>query len=153
MSNLRSAITIVWADDDPDDRLLIQDALSCDPWRHQVRFVDDGEELLDYLQHRGKYASRDSSPRPSLILLDLNMPRRDGREALQEIKGDPALRHIPIVVITTSKAEGDIDRSYDLGVSSYISKPTSYEELVEMMRTLGKYWCEVVRLPGRGNGH
>src|SRR5262249_47637676 len=132
---------------DPDDRMLVCDAfeesgLGCD-----LRCVEDGEELLDYLRRRGKYASGGDAPRPALILLDLNMPRKDGREVIREIKADPGLRQIPIVVLTTTRAEEDIWRSYDLGVNSFIVKPVLFEALVEMVVTLGKYWFETVELP------
>ena len=110
--------------------------------------MEDGEELLDYLRRRGKYADPKESPRPGLVLLDLNMPRKDGREALREIKSDPKLRDIPVVVLTTSKAEEDIARSYNLGVNSYITKPVKFSALVEVMKALGKYWFEIVELPG-----
>ncbi|MGH9894358.1 MAG: response regulator [bacterium] len=135
------------ADDDPDDRLLAKDALAEARVVNDLRFVSDGEELLDYLHGRGRYSAPDSAPRPGLILLDLNMPKKDGREALQEIKANPELRQIPIVVLTTSKAEEDIYRSYDLGASSFIIKPVTFEGLVEVMKTLGRYWIEIVELP------
>lgn len=139
-------ITILIAEDDPDDRLLAQEALDESRLVNDTRFVHDGEELLDYLYRRGKYADQEA-PRPGLILLDLNMPRKDGREALSEIKLDPELRRIPIVVMTTSKAEEDILRTYDLGVSSFIVKPVTFDGLVEIMQTLGRYWFEIVELP------
>jgi CheY-like chemotaxis protein len=103
--------------------------------------------LMDYLHRRGKFAPPNEAPRPGLILLDLNMPRKDGREALKEIKAEPELRSIPVVVLTTSKAEEDIYRTYDLGVNSFITKPVNFESLVALMRTLGKYWFEIVELP------
>lgn len=139
-------ITILIAEDDPDDRLLAQEALDESRLVNDTRFVHDGEELLDYLYRRGTYAEQDA-PRPGLILLDLNMPRKDGREALSEIKLDPELRRIPVVVMTTSKAEEDILRTYDLGVSSFIVKPVTFDGLVEVMQTLGRYWFEIVELP------
>lgn len=135
------------ADDDADDRVLTRDALQESRVINDLRFVEDGEELLDYLQRRGKYADENEYPRPGLILLDLNMPKKDGREALKEIKADPELRRIPIVVMTTSQAEEDIYRSYDLGASSFITKPVTFERLVELMRTMGQYWVEFVELP------
>jgi CheY-like chemotaxis protein len=135
------------ADDDADDRMLAKEAWEESLLANPLHFVHDGEELMDYLQRRGKYASLTDAPRPGVILLDLNMPRKDGREALREIKTDPHLRQIPIVVLTTSKAEEDIYRSYDLGVSSFITKPVTFEALVEVMRTLGRYWFEIVELP------
>ncbi len=142
-------ITLLLADDDPDDRLLAEQALEKSRVANDLRCVEDGEELLDYLRHRGKYADPKESPRPGLILLDLNMPRKDGREALREIKGDPKLRDIPVIVLTTSKAEEDIARSYNLGVNSYITKPVKFSALVDVMKAIGKYWFEIVELPGR----
>lgn len=139
-------ITILIAEDDADDRLLAQEALNESRLVNEVHFVEDGEELLDYLHHRGSYAT-EPAPRPGVILLDLNMPRKDGREALTEIKANKDLRRIPVVVMTTSKAEEDILRSYDLGVNSFIIKPVTFEGLVEVMRTLGHYWFEIVELP------
>ena len=150
MTHAGRPIVLLMADDDPDDRLLVKDALDESRLANEMRFVEDGEELMDYLRQKGKYADSALSPRPGLILLDLNMPRKDGREALREIKADPALRRIPVVVLTTSKAEEDIFRTYDLGVSSYVTKPVTFESLVELMRTLGKYWFEIVELPPDG---
>jgi len=141
-------ITLLLADDDPDDRLLARQALEKNRLANDLRCVEDGEELLDYLYRRGKFADPKQSPRPGLILLDLNMPRKDGREALREIKNDPRLRDIPIVVLTTSKAEEDVARTYNLGVNSYITKPVRFAALVEIMKALGKYWFEIVELPG-----
>jgi two-component system, response regulator len=141
------AITILLADDDPDDRLLAQEALEENRLANDLHMVQDGEELLDYLYRRGKYVDPAGAPRPGLILLDLNMPRMDGREALRVIKADPDLRQIPVVVLTTSSAEEDIYRTYNLGVNSFISKPVSFEGLVEVTRALGRYWFEIVELP------
>lgn len=140
-------VTILMADDDRDDCLLVKDAFVESRLLNDLRFVEDGEELMDYLYHRGKYTETDSSPRPGLILLDLNMPRKDGREALEEIKSDSDLRSIPIVVLTTSKQEEDILRSYDVGANSYITKPVTFKGLVDVMKTLGRYWLEIVELP------
>lgn len=140
-------IVILMADDDEDDRMMAKEALEEARLVNVIRFVEDGEELMDYLSRRGTYADADSSPRPGLILLDLNMPKKDGREALKEIKNDPDLRRIPIVVLTTSKAEEDIYRTYDLGVNSFITKPVSFESLVEIMKGLARYWFEIVELP------
>lgn len=145
--HLGKPITILMADDDEDDRLLAQEALEECRLANDLHFVQDGEELLDYLYHRGKFNPPSQSPRPGLILLDLNMPRKDGREALQEIKADAELRQIPVVVLTTSKAEEDIYRTYDLGANSYITKPVTFESLVEVMKILGRYWFEIVELP------
>ena len=153
MTRKGNPITILVADDDPDDRLLIEDALTDARLVNDLHFVVDGEELMDYLYRRGPYAGPPPPPRPGLILLDLNMPRKDGREALQEIKADSALRRIPIVVLTTSKAEEDIVRSYDLGVSGFIVKPVSFEGLIDAMKCLGKYWFEIGELPPEDAGN
>lgn len=147
MSQSEEVVQILMADDDPDDRLLAERALHEYRLKNGIRFVEDGEELMDYLYHRGKYAAPGSAPVPGLILLDLNMPRKDGREALAEIKRDPVLHKIPVVILTTSKAEEDIVRAYDLGVNSYITKPVSFQGLAEVMKTLSIYWFEIVKLP------
>lgn len=140
-------IVILLADDDEEDRMLAADAMRESRVANDLRFVEDGEELLDYLYKRGSYAGTDAAPTPGLILLDLNMPRKDGREALREIKADPDLRRIPVVVLTTSKAEEDIYRTYDLGANSFITKPVSFDGLVNVMRDIGRYWIEIVELP------
>jgi CheY-like chemotaxis protein len=134
------------ADDDADDRLLAKDALAECKLDGDLHFVENGEELLDFLHHRGKYVNS-TAGRPGLILLDLNMPRKDGREALREIKSDPVLRKIPVVILTTSKADTDIGRIYELGANSFIAKPTSFDALVSVMKVLGQYWFEIVELP------
>ncbi|HEY1787963.1 MAG TPA: response regulator [Verrucomicrobiae bacterium] len=144
-------ISILLADDDPDDRKLTQEAFMENRLANEFHAVEDGEELLDYLHRRGQYESLRGDPLPGLILLDLNMPRKDGREALKEIKADPDLRRIPIVVLTTSKAEEDIVRTYDLGVNSYVTKPVTFKSLVELIKILGCYWFEVVELPPEEN--
>lgn len=137
---------ILMADDDPDDRLLAQDALAECHLQAEIHFVENGEELLDYLNRRGKYTQA-NAPRPGLILLDLNMPRKDGREALREIKSSPDLRRIPVIVLTTSKADTDISKIYELGANSFISKPVTFDALVHVMKTLGQYWLQMVELP------
>ena len=141
------AITILLADDDEDDRLMTRDALRDARLHNALRTVHDGVDLMDYLRRRGRHANPRDSPRPGLILLDLNMPRKDGREALAEIKQDPELRSIPVVVLTTSKAEEDVVRSYDLGVNSFITKPVTFLGLVEVMKVFSRYWLEIVVLP------
>jgi len=140
-------IVILCAEDDDDDRLLIREAWEEGRLANELRFVNDGEELMEYLQHRGAWSDPGSAPRPGLILLDLNMPRKDGREALQEIREDPDLRRIPVVVLTTSKAEEDILRSYDLGVNSFITKPVTFDSMVETLQTVGRYWFQIVEIP------
>jgi CheY-like chemotaxis protein len=138
---------VLMAEDDPDDRLLAQDALTESRVEAELHFVENGEELLDYLWHRGKYSENTASPRPGLILLDLNMPRKDGREALKDIKADPDLRRIPVVVLTTSRADTDIGGIYELGANSFISKPVKFNALVKVMRMIGEYWFRIVELP------
>ncbi len=145
---IRKPIPVLLADDDADDRLLAEEALKKTRLANNLRCVEDGEELLDYLRRRGKYADPKESPRPGLILLDLNMPRKDGSEALREIKSDPRLRDIPVVVLTHSRAEDDIARAYSLGVNSYITKPVKFSALVAVMKAIGQYWFETVELPG-----
>ncbi len=144
-------ITILMADDDEEDCELTQDALAASHLVNPIRFVSDGQELLDYLRREGPY--RDGArpaPRPGIILLDLNMPKKDGREALAEIKADESLRQIPVVVLTTSRDEQDVLRTYDLGVNSFISKPVTFGSLVEVMGAWTRYWFEIVDLPRRG---
>jgi CheY-like chemotaxis protein len=152
--NGRRPITILMADDDEDDRELARDALQDARLANEMRFAVDGQDLLDYLRREGRWADPSlDAPRPGIILLDLNMPKKDGREALAEIKADPSLRRIPVVVLTTSKDEEDVLRTYDLGVSSFITKPVTFAGLVEVMRTWSRYWFEIVELPSdAGNG-
>ena len=140
-------IMILIADDDAEDRMLTKDALNEAHLINELQFVEDGEELMDFLNNRGKYEDKAKYPLPGLILLDLNMPKKDGREALKEIKADERLRRIPIVALTTSKAEEDILKTYNLGVSSFITKPVKFDGLVEVMRAVSKYWFEIVELP------
>ncbi len=148
MRSQGKSVTILMADDDADDRMMTAEACADAHLRNDLRFVEDGVELMEYLQHQGRYGDPAAAPRPGLILLDLNMPKKDGREALQEIKSDPNLKQIPIVVLTTSKEEEDIYRSYDLGAASYIQKPVTFEALVKVVKTLGRYWLDIVELPG-----
>jgi len=146
MSDPRKTI-ILMAEDDSDDRLLVKDAMSECGLEADLRFLDNGEQLLDYLMRRGKYSPPAEAPRPGLILLDLNMPRKDGREALREIKANADLRRIPVVILTTSKAGADIVGMYELGANSFIAKPTQFDALVNVMRVLGQYWFTTVELP------
>jgi CheY-like chemotaxis protein len=147
----RAPIVILMADDDDDDFVLTKKALTESKLLNTLIRVKDGEELLDYLLKRGDFAEQQTL-RPGVILLDLNMPRKDGREALREIKGNDALKDIPVVVFTTSKAEEDIYKSYQLGVNSFITKPVTFDNLIAVMQALGKYWFEIVELPN-GNGN
>jgi CheY-like chemotaxis protein len=140
-------ITILLADDSEDDRMMTREAMQESFVINQLLEVTDGEELMDYLHRRGAYAPPANAPRPGLILLDLNMPRKSGREALEEIKADPSLRRIPIIVLTTSDAEEDVISTYDQGISSYITKPVTFSALVDVMKAFGKYWIEIVEIP------
>ena len=140
-------IVILVADDDPDDRLMIKEALEEARLVNGIDFVEDGVELMDYLQRRGSFADRPERSNPDLLLLDLNMPRKDGLEALQEIRADPNLRRIPVIVLTTSAAEEDVVQTYDLGASSFITKPVSFDDLVRTMKTTTDYWLQIVSLP------
>jgi CheY-like chemotaxis protein len=140
-------ITILLVDDDADDRFLTQEALRESTLTDAVHEAVDGEDALAFLRHEGKHLN---APRPDVVLLDLNMPLKDGRETLAEMKADPELRSIPVVVLTTSKAEEDIFRSYDLGASSFITKPVGFESFGAVMCDLSRYWSQV-GLPGRSN--
>lgn len=142
------AVHILIADDDQDDCLMTEEAFRECRIANPLHFVHDGQALLDYLNRRPPYNDDERFPLPRLILLDLNMPLKDGREALVEIKGDPRLRMIPVVILTTSSAEEDIQRSYDIGVNSFITKPVSFSGLIEVIHALGRYWLDIVELPG-----
>ena|SRR3972149_11653686 len=144
-------IEILLADDDAEDRMLIIDALHESRLKNNIQCVENGEELIDYLHNNGKFSDKTKHTLPGIILLDLNMPKKDGREALKEIKADKNLRSIPIIILTTSKAEEDILKTYNLGVNSYITKPVSFTAMVDVMKTLNKYWFEIVELPENGN--
>lgn len=143
----RDAVKILIAEDDEDDRLLIKDAFEESRLRNPIEFVVDGVELMDYLHRRSNYEHLKDTPLPGLILLDLNMPRKDGRTALTEIKESPKLRNIPVTILTTSKSEEDVFRSYGLGVNSFITKPVTFDGLVEVIKVLTHYWIEIVALP------
>lgn len=151
MRSLASRLAILIADDDPDDRLFIREGFEEAHLEHALRFVEDGEQLMDYLFRRGDFATADEydAPTPGLIMIDLNMPKKDGREALREIKNDPVLRRIPVVILTTSSTEEDIARTYEDGVNSFITKPVSFEKLVDVILAIEKYWFETVQLPPR----
>ncbi|GAB1723663.1 MAG: response regulator [Nitrospira sp. CR1.1] len=147
MHDKNRTVTILMADDDADDRMMTKDAFDTCRLLNDLRFVADGEELMDYLKRRGPYSDPAASPRPGLLLLDLNMPKKDGREALREIKADPLLKHLRVIILTTSKAEEDILRTYDLSATSYITKPVTFEQLVTVIKAIGQYWLEIVELP------
>jgi len=148
MNDQRQSITILTAEDDPDDRVMVKEAFQENGQDNHLFFVQDGLELLQYLRKQDIYTAPASAPRPDLILLDLNMPRMDGRQALAEIKADPDLRSIPVVVLTISNFQEDILRTYDLGGAGFIIKPETYEGMVEIVKVLNQYWFEVVELAG-----
>lgn len=145
--NRNETVKILIADDDEDDRMLIADAFEESLLKNPIDFVKDGEELMQYLRKEGPFADMENWTLPGIILLDLNMPKKDGRTALKEIREDPALRNIPIVVLTTSKSEEDVLKTYNLGVNSFITKPVTFDGLVDVVRVLGKYWIEIVAIP------
>ncbi|MDX8386682.1 MAG: response regulator [Gallionella sp.] len=140
-------MTILIAEDDEDDIALAREAAQETHLSTDLHFVKDGQELMDYLKHASAYTDLDSSPRPCMILLDLNMPRKDGRQALKEIKSDPAIKDIPVIIFTTSTAASDINQAYEIGANSYLVKPVSYTGLVEVMEHLKSFWLELVELP------
>jgi CheY-like chemotaxis protein len=144
MNESANPIVILMADDDEDDRMMTRLAFDRHRLANEFHTVIDGEELLAFLKRRPPF---ENAPRPGLVLLDLNMPRMDGREALRAIKGDPEIRDIPVVVLTTSQEEEDVLRSYDLGASSFVTKPVGFDSLVKVVGTLGNYWFQVVTLP------
>lgn len=141
------SIHILIAEDDEEDRMLTKEAMAESKIKNTIDFVEDGEQLMDFLLNKGQYADKSKYPTPGIILLDLNMPKKDGREALKEIKMHAELRKIPVVILTTSKAEEDIIRTYDLGVNSFITKPVSFEGMINVMKAIGNYWFEIVELP------
>ncbi|WP_300532590.1 response regulator [Maricaulis sp.] len=149
MSTEDALFTILMVDDDPDDRLLFKEACEEVRLRNPLEFLENGEQLLDYLKREGNYAHLKGEPFPGIILLDLNMPLKDGREALEEVKADPNLRDIPIIILTTSKSEDDILSSYGLGASSYIVKPISLDRLMRVINSIGEYWVQIVEAPGQ----
>lgn len=148
MSQIKSTLPILIAEDDEDDILLIKETFAEVRLKNPLYVVKDGVELLEYLRHEGAYTAPEDAPRPGIILLDLNMPRIDGREALAKIKQDPDLKRIPVVVLTTSKEDEDVVRTYDMGVNSFIQKPVDFARFVEVVRAIGNYWFEIVEMPG-----
>jgi CheY-like chemotaxis protein len=140
-------IEVLLVEDDPGDVLLIEEAFEFNKVRNNLTVVSDGVEALEYLRREGRYAD---APRPGLVLLDLNLPRKDGREVLAEVKEDSTLRSIPVVVLTTSKAEEDVLRSYDLHANAYVTKPVDFDRFIEVVRQIDEFFVSVVRLPGAG---
>ena len=145
-------IQILMADDDDDDRMMTEKAMKKNHLANEIKFVVDGEDLMDYLLHRKNY-TEENAPVPDLILLDINMPKKDGIEALKEIKSNKKLKAIPVIVLTTSSAEEDIIKTYKLGVNSFITKPVTFEELVKVVKEIDNYWFELVKLPNTNNGN
>jgi CheY-like chemotaxis protein len=138
---------ILCAEDDPDDQILTRDAFLESGFAIDVRFVEHGEELMDYLLGQGKYGAPGAAPTPGLIVVDLNMPLMNGREAIKAIRADAALRRAPIAVLTTSRSREDIDEAYDLGANSYLVKPVSIEGMAHLLGDLARYWFKTVELP------
>jgi len=153
MSTSPKSNLILMADDDSDDRLLAQDAINESGLDVELKFVEDGAQLMDYLKQRNQYSQPGLAPRPGLIVLDLNMPRMDGREALNEIKTSPDLKRIPVVILTTSTSDTDVARVYDLGANSFVSKPVAFESLVGLLKHLEQYWFKVVVLPAKARAN
>ena len=139
-------MTILIADDDADDRLFIDKAFRQSGYSQTIQFVEDGEELMEYLYRYGRY-NEQNAPWPDLLILDLNMPRKNGFQALSEIKDNPRLRRLPVVVMTTSSADEDVLKTYNLGVNSFVTKPFNFNRLVEMVDALKTYWLDTVKLP------
>ncbi|WP_223834080.1 response regulator [Spirosoma profusum] len=146
MHRKSTVMTILIADDDADDRLFMERALRQSGYTHTIQFVEDGEELMEYLRHTGRY-TKETAPWPNLLVLDLNMPRKNGFQALKEIKDDMELRRLPVVVMTTSSADEDVLKTYHLGVNSFVTKPFNFNRLVEMVIALKTYWLDTVKLP------
>jgi two-component system, response regulator len=142
-----SPAIILMADDDEEDILLVREAFAKSRLLNDLHAVVDGVELMDYLRHTGRYSDPASAPRPDIILLDLNMPKKDGREALKEIKADPGLKDIPVIVLTSSKGQTDILKTYELGANSFITKPVTFQSMCEVIAKLGEYWFQIVKLP------
>lgn len=144
MTDPMTEIHVLLVEDDPGDVLMTQEAFEHHKLRNQLHVVSDGVEALAFLRGEGEYAG---SPRPGLILLDLNLPRKDGREVLEEVKNDESLRSIPVVVLTTSQAEEDILRSYNLHANAYVAKPVDFERFIEVIRQIDDFFVSVVKLP------
>jgi CheY-like chemotaxis protein len=144
----KKTVTILLAEADDNDRYLIGEALDESHIDNQLFIVDTGEDLLNFLKGCGKYQDRETYPRPNLILLDLDMPQIDSHETLMEIKKDSALRRIPIIVLTNAQVEEDIQDTYERGITGFITKPMTFNELVEVMKSVGNYWFQSLTLPG-----
>ena len=146
MHRKTTKMTILIADDDADDRMFLEQAMRKNGYEYGIQFVEDGEELMEYLRQQGRYNEL-NAPWPDMLILDLNMPRKNGFQALSEIKDDPILRRLPVIVMTTSSADEDVLKTYSLGVNSFVTKPFNFNRLVEMIGTLKTYWMDTVKLP------
>ncbi|HEV7936236.1 MAG TPA: response regulator [Actinomadura sp.] len=144
MTELPRPIEVLLVEDDPGDVLLTKEAFDDNKVQNNLTVVSDGEEATDYLRRRGRFTE---AVRPDLVLLDLNLPRKDGREVLEEIKADPELRSIPVVVLTTSEADEDILRSYDLHANAYVTKPVDFDQFIRVVRHIDDFFVSVVKLP------
>lgn len=140
-------LIFLYAEDDSEDTMLMNEAMEEGEMEDKLKIVDDGEALMNYLQNKEEYQNPDQAPKPDVILLDLNLPKKDGREALKQIKKDPHLKHIPVIAITTSKSEEDIKKAYQLGANAFVTKPVSFQSLVETMKSMKRFWGEVSELP------
>jgi len=149
MIEQKKSVQILIAEDDDDDYLFAEKAIQELGLLNHVQRVRDGEELMQYLLNLGPFQDASVYPNPSLVLLDLNMPRKDGREAIKEIKTHPKLKRIPVVILTTSKSDVDMLNAYNLGANSYIRKPLTLERLIDVIRTLKHYWLDIVSLPNK----
>ncbi|MCK8492763.1 MULTISPECIES: response regulator [Spirosoma] len=146
MQRKPTVMTILIADDDADDRMFLEQAMRQNGYNQTIEFVEDGEQLMEYLRQEGRYSNQ-NVPWPNLLILDLNMPRKNGFQALSEIKDDPKLRRLPVVVMTTSSTDEDVIKTYNLGVNSFVTKPFNFNRLVEMIGALKTYWMDTVKLP------
>ncbi len=147
MQGVTKRFKVLMVDDDPEDGVLVQKAIASAGHKVDFQVVTNGAEVLDYLFTEGRFTDQSRAPRPNLILLDLNMPGVDGFTVLKQIKSNMDLRRIPVVVLTTSEAETDIVKSYDIGANTFITKPTSFADMIEVMKSLKKYWFDSAQLP------
>lgn len=144
---IKEAVPVLLVEDDDDDVRLTQRAFDKGKIMNELYVVHDGEEAMDFLEHRGKYTDPEQAPEPGIILLDLNMPRMNGREVLKKIKSDKSLRHIPVVVLTTSDQEKDIHDCYEDGANTFITKPVEFGKFLDAVITMGRYWLCIAKLP------
>ena len=139
-----SVIDVLLVEDDPADVVLVKEAFEFNKVHNTLHVVSDGEQALQFLRREGEHAQ---APRPDLVLLDLNLPRKDGREVLAEIKADEGLRQVPVVILTSSEAEGDIARAYELHANCYVTKPVDLDQFITIVRSIEQFWFTIVKLP------